>query len=93
MITLVPLVLPNVDCLSIASVRYNNAVHSSRKLTECIAVAHLGPPAPYEMYFVLWDGRHFRVPLSHKLCELVRLVRFDLMKDNGMDIFAASQNL
>jgi hypothetical protein len=76
--------------LSTASVRSHNAVHRNQKLTKCIAVADLSPPAAYEMHFVLWDGCHFRVPLSNKLCVLIRLVRLDLVEDNGMDIFAAS---
>jgi hypothetical protein len=45
------------------------------------------------MHFVLRDGCHFRVPFPHELCVLIRLVWLNLVEDNGVDIFAASQHL
>jgi hypothetical protein len=45
------------------------------------------------MDLVLRDGGHLRVPLSYKFCVLIHLVRLDLVKDDRMDIFAASQHL
>jgi hypothetical protein len=62
-------------------------------LTKCIAIAHLGSPAADEVDFVLWHGSHSRVPITHKLRVLVYLVGLDLMEDDGVHVFASSQDL
>jgi len=60
---------------------------------ERVAITHLRPPAPYEMYLVFRNGCHLGVPAAHELCVLIYLVWLDLVEDNGVDVFAASQDL
>jgi hypothetical protein len=88
-ITLVPLILPDMDCSREALARHEQP-HWGWTRTERVAVAYLGPPATYKMHFVLRNSCHLWVPLANKFSIFVDFVWPDLVENNGVDIFAAS---
>lgn len=45
------------------------------------------------MHLVLRNSRHLCVPFADKFSVFVNFLRLDLVEDNGVDIFAAGQNL
>jgi hypothetical protein len=49
-------------------------------LTKCVAVAHLGSPASYEMNLVLGNGGHLWVPVTDELIVLFDFVRFNVVE-------------
>lgn len=62
------------------------------KLTKGIAIANLGPPASDQMDLVILHAGHLRVPFANELNILFDLVGLDLVEDDGMDVFATSEN-
>lgn len=65
----------------------------NQNLTKCVAVAHFGPPASYEMYLVLGNCCHLRIPVSYKLYVLVDVLGLHRVKDNRVNVLAASEYL
>jgi hypothetical protein len=88
-IAFIPLILPDVDCSHEALAWYEQP-HWGWTRTERVAVAYLGPPATYEMHFVLRNGRHLWVPLADEFGVFVGFIWLDLVENDGVDIFAAS---
>lgn len=58
---------------------------------KCIAISNLSPPTSHQVHLVLRVRRNFGIPISHRLDVFIDLVGFDVVKDDRMDILAASK--
>lgn len=97
MVTFVTLVLPNVDYKSRHPSCQRNLIKKLDGVweifTKGIIVAHLSAPAANQIDLVLWGGGHARVPAANQLDIFVHLVGMDFVENDGMDVFAASEDL
>jgi hypothetical protein len=62
-------------------------------LTEGIVVTDLCAPATDQVDTVLLGASHTRVPLANQVYVFVDLVGLDVVHDDGMDVFSASEHL
>ena len=65
----------------------------SGRLTECVAVAHFGSPAPDQMNLILWHARHAGVPRADEVDILLNALGLDIVEDDRVHVLAAGKHL